>query len=27
MAFILRKPGSPGQFLFRKMSTNMGALQ
>jgi hypothetical protein len=27
MAFILRKPGSPGQFLARKMSTAMGALQ
>jgi hypothetical protein len=27
MAFILRKPGSPGQFLARKMSTDKGALQ
>ena len=26
MAFILRKPGSPGQFLTRKMSTVRGAV-
>ena len=26
MAFILRKPGSPGQFQSRKMSTARGAL-